>query len=94
MQPEMTESMKINHFNSLLRKKALQTFRNINSANRQTLEDVQAVFGRKYVKPESQTTAKHKWHKLVFEPNTMKLPNFLDELNQGQTKRLAEMPRQ
>ena len=44
MQPDMTEAMKINHFHSLLRKNALQTFRNINSANRQTLEDVLAVF--------------------------------------------------
>ena len=37
MQPAMTEQMKINHFHSLLRKGALQTFRNINSINRQTL---------------------------------------------------------
>ena len=68
MQSDMTETMKINHFHSLLRKTALQTFRNINSANRQTLEDILAVFRRKYVKPESQATAKHKWHKLVFDP--------------------------
>ena len=34
MQPEMTRQMKINHFQSLLRKNALQTFRNINSTNR------------------------------------------------------------
>ena len=54
MQPDMTETMKINHFHSLLRKNALQTFRNINTANRQTLEDILAVFRRKYVKPESQ----------------------------------------
>ena len=60
MQPDMTETMKINHFYSLLRKNALQTFRNINSTNRQTLEDILAVFRRKYVKPESQATAKHK----------------------------------
>ena len=90
MQPEMTETMKINHFHSLLRKNALQTFRNINSANRQTLEDVLAVFRRKYVKPESQATAKHKWHKLVFDPNTMKLPDFLEELNQGAEKAFGE----
>ena len=32
MQPDMTETMKINHFHSLLRKNALQIFRNINSA--------------------------------------------------------------
>ena len=86
MQPDMTETMKINHFHSLLRKIALQTFRNINSANRQTLEDILAVFRRKYVKPESQATAKHKWYKLVLDPNTMKLPDFLEELNQGAEK--------
>ena len=90
MQPDMTETMKINHFHSLLRKNALQTFRNINSANRQTLEDILAVFRRKYVKPESQATAKHKWHKLVFDPNTMKLPDFLEELNQCAEKAFGE----
>ena len=90
MQPDMTETMKINHFHSLLRKNALQTFRNINSANRQTFEDILAVFRRKYVKSESQATAKHKWHKLVFDPNTMKLPDFLEELNQGAEKAFGE----
>ena len=90
MQPDMTEAMKINHFHSLLRINALETFRNINTAKRQTLEDVLAVFRRKYVKPESQATAKHKWHKLVFDPNTMKLPDFLEELNQGADKAFGE----
>ena len=89
MQPDMTETMKINHFHSLLRKNALQTFRNINTANRQTLEDILAVFRRKYVKSESQETAKH-WHRLVFDPNTMKLPDFLEELNQGAEKAFGE----
>ena len=90
MQPAMTEQMKINHFHSLLRKGALQTFRNINSINRQTLEDVLIIFRRKYVKPESQATAKHKWHRLTFDPNTMKLPDFLEELNQGAEKAFGE----
>ena len=90
MQPEMSEQMKINHFHSLLRKNALQTFRNINSSNRQTLEDVLIIFRRKYVKPESQATAKHKWHRLTFDPNTMKLPDFLEELNQGAEKAFGE----
>ena len=83
MQPDMTEAMKMNQFHSLLRKNALQTFRNINTANRQTLEDILAVFCEKYVKPESQKSAKHKRHCLVFDPNTIKLPDFLEELNQG-----------
>ena len=90
MQPEMTEQMKINHFHSLLKKNALQTFRNISSTNRQTLEDVLVIFRRKYVKPESQATVKHKWHRLVFDPNTIKLPDFLEEINQGAEKAFGD----
>ena len=90
MQQAMTEQMKINHFHSLLRKGALQTFRNINSINRQTLEHVLVIFRRKYVKPESQATAKYKWHRLTFDPNTMKLPEFLEELIQGAEKTSSE----
>ena len=90
LQPVMTEQMKINHLHSLLRKWALQTFRNINTTNRQTLEDVLIIFRRKYVEPESQATAKHKWHRLIFETNTMKLPDFLEELNQGAQKAFGE----
>ena len=82
MQPEMTKAMKINHFHARLRKKALQTFRNISALNKKTLEDVLIVFRRKCVKPESQATAKHKWHKLTFDPNTKSLPDFLEELNE------------
>ena len=82
MQPEMTEAMKINHFHAHLRKGELQTFRNISASNKKTLDDVLIVVRRKYVKPESQATAKHKWHKLTFDPNTKSLPDFLEELNE------------
>ena len=82
MQPDMTETMKINHFHAHLRKEALQTFRNISALNKKTVDDVLIVFRRKYVKPESQATAKHKWHKLTFDPNTKSLPDFLEELNE------------
>ena len=82
MQHEMTEAMKINHFHAHLRKEALQTFRNISAANKKTFDDVLIVFRRKYVKPESQATAKHKWHKLTFDPNTKSFPDFLEELNE------------
>ena len=82
MQPEMTEAMKINHFHAHLREEALQTFRNISALNKKTLDDVQFVIRRKYVKPESQATAKHKWQKLTFDPNTKSLPDFLEELNE------------
>ena len=81
-QQEITEAMKINHFHAHLRKEALQTFRKISASNKKTLDDVLIVFRRKYVKPESQATAKHKWHKLTFDPNTKSLPDFLEELNE------------
>ena len=82
MQPEMTEAMKIDYFHAHLRKDALQTFRNVSASNKKTLDDVLIVFRRKYVKPESQATAKHKWHKLTFDPNTKSLPDFWEELNE------------
>ena len=82
VQPEMTEAIKINNFHAHLRKEALQTFRNINASNKRTLDDVLIVFRRNCVKPESQATAKHKWHKLTFDPNTKPLPDFFEELNE------------
>ena len=81
-QPEMTEAMKINHFHAHLCKEPLQTFGNISASNKKTLDDVLIVSRRKYVKPESQATAKHKWHKLTFDPCTKSLSHFLEELNE------------
>ena len=83
MQPKMTEAMKINHFHAHLQKEAVQTFKKINASNKKTLDDVQIVFRRKYVKPEPQATAKHKWHKLTFDPSTKSLYDFSEELNEG-----------
>ena len=74
--------MKINHFYAHLRKEALQTFRNINASNKKTLTDVLIVFRRNYVKSESQATAKHKWNKLAFDPNTKSLSYFSEKLNE------------
>ena len=39
-----------------------------------------SVFRRKYVKPQSMATAKHKFQKIVFNPANQKLVDFLDEL--------------
>ena len=57
MQPQKTEAMKVNHFFSHLRRDALHTFRNINASKKRTFEDVLNIFRRKYVRPQSQTTA-------------------------------------
>ena len=77
---QLTEEDKINHFHSLMRGDALQTFKNITSPNRENLVEILTVFGRKYVKPQSMATAKHKFQRLVFNPSNQKLIDFLDEL--------------
>ena len=77
---QLTEEDKINYFHSLMRGDALQTFKNIDSPNRENLTEILTVFRRKYVKPQSMATAKHKFHQLVFNPANQKLIDFLDEL--------------
>ena len=68
MEPVMTEQMKIIHLHSLLRRDALQTVRNTNFINRQTLEDALVIFRQTYIELESQVNAKHKWHRVIFDP--------------------------
>ena len=78
---QMTEEDRINYFHSLLRGDVLQTlFKNINGPPRENLGETLAVFRRKYVKPHSMATAKHKFQKLVFNPGNHHLVDFLDEL--------------
>ena len=77
---QLTEEDRINYFHSLMRRDALQTFKNINGPTRENLGEILAVFRRKYVKPQSMATAKHIFHKLVFNPANKKLVDFLDEL--------------
>ena len=77
---QLTEDDRINYFHSLMRGDALQTFKNINGPTRENLGEIVAVFRRKYVKPQSMATAKHKFQKLVFNPANQKLVDFLKEL--------------
>ena len=77
---QLTEDDRINYFHSLMRGDALQTFKNINGPTRENLEEILAVFRRKFIKPQSMATAKHKFQKLVFNPANQKLVDFLDEL--------------
>ena len=77
---QLTEEDKKNYFSSLMRGDALQTFKNITSPNRENLGEILTVFRRKYVKPQSMATAKHKFQRLVFNPANQKLIDFLDEL--------------
>ena len=74
---QLTEEDRINYFHSLMRGDALQTFKNINGPTRENLGEILAVFRRKYVKPQSMATAKHKFQKLVFNPANQKLVGFL-----------------
>ena len=77
---QLTEEDKIYYFHSLMRGDALQTFKNISSPNRKNVTEILTVFRRKYVKPQSMATAKHKFQQLVFNPANQKLIDFLDEL--------------
>ena len=77
---QLTEEDRINYFHPFMRGDALQTFKNINGPTRENLGEFQAVFRRKYVKPQSMATAKHKFQKLVFNPANQKLVYFPDEL--------------
>ena len=76
----LTEEDKINYFHSLISGDALQTFENITSPNRENLGEILTVFRRKYVKPQSMATAKHKVQRLVFNSANHKLIDFLDKL--------------
>ena len=77
---QLTEEDKLNYFHSLMRGDSLQTFKNIDSPNRENLTEILTVFRRKYVKPQSMATAKHKFQQQVFNPVNQKLIDFLDEL--------------
>ena len=77
---ERTENDRINYFHCLMRGDALQTFKNVNGPTRENLGENLAVFRRKYVKPRSMATAKHKFQKLVFNLANQKLVDFLDQL--------------
>ena len=77
---QLTEEDKGYYFHSLMRGDALQTFKNMTSPNRENLGEILTVFRRKYVKPQSKATAKHKFQQLVFNPANQKSIDFLDEL--------------
>ena len=90
MQPNLTEEMKINHFHAHLRSLALKTFKNIQRTPSTTLEDILKVFRRKYVKPESSASAKHRFNRLFFDPENQKLPDFLEELQESAEKAFGD----
>ena len=77
---QLTEDDRIKFFHFLMRGDALQTFKSINGPTRENMEEFLAVFRRRYVKPQSMATAKHKFRKLVLNPANQKLVDFLVEL--------------
>ena len=90
MQPNLTAEMKINHFHAHLRGLALKTFKNIQRTPNTTLDDILKVFRRKYVKPESSASAKHRFNRLSFDPENQKLPDFLEELQESAEKAFGD----
>ena len=90
IQPNLPEHMKINHFHAHLRGLVLRTFKNIKRTPNTTLEDILKVFRRKYVKPESSASAKHRFNRLSFDPENQKLPDCLEELQESAEKAFGE----
>ena len=90
MQPHLTEEMKINHFHAHLRGLALKTFKNIQRTPSTTLEDILVVFRRKYIRPKSSASAKHRFNRLMFQPENQKLPGFLEDLQESAEKAFGE----
>ena len=56
-----------------MRGDALQTFKKITCLNRENSGEIQTVFRRKYVKPQSKATTKHKLQRLLFSPANQKI---------------------
>ena len=74
-QPQMTGAMQncdiYAHF------RIIQSLRNISALNRKFVEDVNVLFRTEPVRPQAQTTAKHKWSIFPFGPKTKSLLSFL-----------------
>ena len=49
---------------------------------------------RKYVKPESSASAKHRFNRLSFDPENQKLPDFLQELQESAEKAFGDKAHQ
>ena len=86
--------MKINRFHAHLRGLALKKFKNIPRTPTTTLEDILVVLRRKYVKPESSASAKDRIHRLVFDSERQKLPDFLEELQKSAEKAFGDIASQ
>ena len=82
--------MKRNHFHAHLRGLELRTFKNIQRTSTTTLEDILVDFRKKYVKPESSASAKHRYNRLMFPRKNQKLPDFLEDLQESAEKASGE----
>ena len=80
MYPHLTEIQKNNYFHSLLRGDALQAFRNIEDSKKDSLNEIMAVFKRRFGDYLSMAKARCEWDALKFDPSTQKLHEFLDVL--------------
>ena len=69
----LTEPQKINYFHSLLRGDALKAFCNIEDSTKDSLDEIMAIFKRRFGDYLSMTKARCEWVSLKFDPATQKL---------------------
>ena len=79
IQNHLTEEGRINYFDSLMRKGALQTIKIVSNPTRENLREMLAVFRGNYVKLQSIATANCRFQKLVFNPANQILAYFPTE---------------
>ena len=72
----------------------MKTIKNIHRTSTTTLEDILVVIRRKYVTPESSASAKHRFHRLIYDSERQKLPDFLEELQKSAEKAFGDIASQ
>ena len=89
MYPHLTELQKIKYFHSLLRGDAIQAFRIIEDAKKNSLEEIKTIFKRRFGDYLSMAKTRCEWDALRFDPTTQKLHEFLDVLRKIETAKEA-----
>ena len=79
IQNHLTEESRINYFDSLMRKDALQAIKIVSNPTRENLKEMLAVFRGNYVKHQTIATANCRSQKLVFIPANQILGCFPTE---------------
>ena len=80
MYQHLTEEEKVDSFLSLMQGDVLQNFVNIRSPQKKNINEILAIYSRRFVGTKLMTSARKKWQTMMFDPTKHKLDEFFDEL--------------